>query len=73
MNATKLDQRMRDCRISKEQARKALNISRSAFYRKRKGTSEFTLGEIRVLMSLLRLESADEIFFDAEVSEKTLS
>lgn len=72
MNKQKLEARMQQCNISKTQAYQRLGISRSAFYRKLNGLSEFTLFEIRELMSMLNLKSADEIFFDKEVSKKTL-
>lgn len=68
MNSTKLTNTMRQAGVTKRQAREYLGISRTAFYRKSNGKSEFTLAEIRKLMELLNLESADEIFFDREVS-----
>ena len=68
MNQQKLEARMHQLRISKTQAYRRLGISRSAFYRKLHGKSEFNLAEIRILMEMLDLESADEIFFDKEVS-----
>jgi ACT domain-containing protein len=40
-----------------------LGISRSAYYRKCNGISEFTLSEIRVIVECLELESPIEIFF----------
>ena len=40
-----------------------LNISRSAFYRKCNGKSEFTLAEIKMIVNFLKLESPIEIFF----------
>ena len=68
MNQQKLEARMQQCRISKKEAQQRRGLSRSAFYRKCNGKSEFTLAEIRILMDLLELESADEIFFDKKVS-----
>lgn len=68
MNKKKLEDRMKECGISKKHAYQRLKISRSAFYRKCNGLSEFKLQEIRELMSMLDLESADEIFFDLKVS-----
>ena len=70
MNKQKLEDRMKQCNVSKRQAYERLKISRSAFYRKLNGISEFTLQEIRELMSMLNLKSADEIFFDKEVSKR---
>ena len=40
-----------------------LNISRSAFYRKRNGISEFTQSEIQKIVDYLALESPMAIFF----------
>lgn len=40
-----------------------LKISRSAFYRKCNGTSEFTLSEIQKITAFLNLDSPVEIFF----------
>ena len=68
MNQKKLEARMQQKGISKTQAYKRLGISRSAFYRKLHGKSEFNLAEIRTMMEMLDLESADEIFFDKKVS-----
>ena len=40
-----------------------LKISRSAFYRKCNGKSEFTMSEIKKIINFLELESPVEIFF----------
>ena len=40
-----------------------LNISRSAFYRKCNGKSEFTMSEIKKIVDFLNLSSPVEIFF----------
>ena len=40
-----------------------LGISRSAFYRKCNGITEFTLGEIQTIVDYLSLESPSPIFF----------
>jgi ACT domain-containing protein len=40
-----------------------INISRSAFYRKCNGKSEFTQSEIQAIVDLLHLESPVAIFF----------
>lgn len=45
-----------------------IGISRSAFYRKCNGTSEFTHGEIQKIMNILDLESPVDIFFNSQVS-----
>ena len=40
-----------------------LGISRSAFYRKCNGKSEFTMSEIKKIVDFLELESPVDIFF----------
>ena len=45
-----------------------LNMSRSAFYRKCRGVSEFTQGEIQKIVDILCLESPMGIFFAEKVS-----
>lgn len=45
-----------------------LGISRSAFYRKCNGISEFTHSEIQVIVDCLGLESPMGIFFNSKVS-----
>ena len=40
-----------------------LGISRSAFYRKCNGKSEFTMSEIKNIVDFLELDSPVEIFF----------
>lgn len=47
---------------------KVLGISRSAYYRKCKGTSEFTQSEISKIVQYLNLDSPVEIFFANQVS-----
>ena len=42
---------------------KKLGISRSAFYRKCNGKSDFTQSEIQAIVDLLHLESPVAIFF----------
>ncbi|BDR66688.1 hypothetical protein N072000002_09160 [Clostridium tetani] len=52
-----------------------LGISKSAFYRKLRGDSEFTRQEISKIINLLNLsvETAMAIFFNEKVSNKTLN
>lgn len=45
-----------------------LGISRSAFYRKCRGITEFTQSEIQKIVDYLQLESPMGIFFDEKVS-----
>lgn len=47
-----------------------LNMSRSAFYRKCNGTSEFTQGEIERILEYLGIKSPMGIFFAEKVSKK---
>lgn len=46
----------------------ALKISKSAFYRKLNGTSEFTQSEIQKIVDFLELDSPVGIFFTEKVS-----
>ena len=48
-----------------------LGISRSAFYRKCRGITEFTQSEIQKIVDYLQLESPMGIFFDEKVSQTT--
>ena len=45
-----------------------IGISRSAFYRKCNGQTEFTLSEISLIIEVLGLKSPVGIFFASEVS-----
>ena len=45
-----------------------LGMSRSAFYRKCNGVSEFTRSEIEKIVGILELESPMAIFFPLKVS-----
>lgn len=47
---------------------KALGISRSAYYRKVRGVSDFTQEEIQKSIDFLELESPVPIFFTTKVS-----
>lgn len=47
---------------------KSLGMSRSAFYRKCNGTSEFTQGEIEKIVDILDLTSPMGVFFAEKVS-----
>ena len=68
MNKQALFEKMAEQRITIKEMYKALNMSRSAFYRKCNGMSEFTLKEIKLIMSLLGVEDPNEIFFSKKVS-----
>lgn len=54
---------MKKNNVSIEKMCKELTISRSAFYRKLNGSTEFVLSEIQKITEVLKLESPTEIFF----------
>lgn len=68
MNKALLEYEMNIRNISKEDICKKLGISRSAFYRKCNGISEFTYSEIVKIVDFLGLSSPMGIFFDGKVS-----
>jgi len=68
MNRQRLLEKMTAEKVSVGQMCKLLNMSRSAFYRKTRGISEFTLGECERIVEILKIESPVEIFFDKKVS-----
>ncbi len=45
-----------------------IGISKSAYYRKCNGSSQFDVTEIRAIMKVLNLQSAEPIFFADMVS-----
>lgn len=59
----RLEYEMKKRKVSQEELCKAINVSRSAFYRKCNGASEFTLGEIQAIVDYLGLDSPMGIFF----------
>lgn len=68
MDRYKLEYEMKKSNVSKSQMCEKLGISRSAFYRKCCGDSEFTLSEIQKIVSILSLDSPVDIFFAEKVS-----
>lgn len=68
MNKARLEYEMNLRGVSRSDLCKTLGISRSAFYRKCNGISEFTQGEIQKIVDCLNLETPVGIFFDAKVS-----
>lgn len=62
MNRAKLEYEMAVRGVSTQELCSAIGISRSAYYRKCNGTSEFTLGEIQRIVDLLGLKSPMGIF-----------
>lgn len=68
MDKFKLEYEMKSRGVTIERLCKDLNISRSAFYRKCNGISEFTQSEIQKIVTYLDLSSPMGIFFDNKVS-----
>lgn len=68
MDKVLLEYEMKKKGVSVDQLCKRLGISRSAFYRKCNGVSEFTLSEIKKIVEILHLESPMAIFFAEMVS-----
>ena len=68
MNKELLLYEMNKASISIKEMCSLLGISRSAFYRKCNGISEFTLSEIQKIIDFLKLDSPMEIFFAKKVS-----
>ena len=68
MDRYKLEYEMKKKGISVEKMCEKLGISRSAFYRKCRGISQFTLEEIQKIVDILELESPMGIFFTDRVS-----
>lgn len=63
MNKEKLEEEMQSQNISKTEMCTLLGISRSAFYRKCNGKSEFTLSEMQKILDVLNLNTPEGIFF----------
>lgn len=68
MNKNRLEYEMKSKGVTMEQLCVELNISRSAFYRKRNGISQFTQEEIQHIVDFLKLDSPMGIFFEEKVS-----
>lgn len=68
MNKLELEYEMKKKGITKGMMCTELGISRTAFYRKCNGISEFTQSEIQKMTDLLELESPVGIFFTEKVS-----
>jgi len=68
MDPFKLEYEIKKAGITEEDMCKELGISRSAFYRKKKGISEFTQSEIQKMVDFLGLETPVGIFFTSKVS-----
>lgn len=68
MNKARLEYEMNLRGVTRSNLCSVLGISRSAFYRKCNGLSEFTQGEIQKIVDYLQLETPMGIFFDSKVS-----
>ena len=68
MNRYMLEYEMKKRGVKISDLCKALNISRSAYYRKCRGISEFTQSEIQRIVDFLNLDSPMGIFFEDKVS-----
>lgn len=68
MDKAKLLYEMNRKSVSISQMCEILGMSRSAFYRKCNGISEFTQGEIQKIVDALELKSPMGIFFAEKVS-----
>ena len=68
MDKQALFDKMREKGINITAMYKSLNMSRSAFYRKCNGQSEFTIGEVNQIMSILGIDDPVGIFFKAKVA-----
>lgn len=68
MDKARLEYEMAKHSITKSDMCAMLGISRSAFYRKCTGESEFTQSEIQKIVDILDLKSPMGIFFTEKVS-----
>ena len=63
MNVALLEYEMKKKGVSAQILCDKIGISRSAFYRKCKGMSDFSLTEIKQILAVLELGSPMDIFF----------
>lgn len=68
MNKALLEYEMKRKNMSIGNMCESLGMSRSAFYRKCTGKSEFTQSEIQGIVDLLNLDTPVNIFFASKVS-----
>ena len=68
MDKARLEYEMKARGVTRRELCEFLEISRSAFYRKCNGISEFTQSEIQKVVDYLHLETPVEIFFSRKVS-----
>lgn len=68
MDRFKLEYEMKNRGVTVEKMCADIGMSRSAFYRKCRGISEFTITEIQKIVDYLGLETPMGIFFADKVS-----
>lgn len=68
MDKDLLEYEMKKRKVSIGEMCRMLGLSRSAFYRKCNGESEFTLKEVKMIISYLKLDNHTAVFFEEEVS-----
>lgn len=68
MNKYKLEYEMKSRGVTIEKLCEAISMSRSAFYRKINGITQFTAKEIQDIVDYLGLNSPMGIFFTEKVS-----
>ena len=68
MNKALLEYEMNKRGVTINKMCEVLGMSRSAFYRKCNGISDFTLSEIKKIIDFLEIDSPMEIFFTEKVS-----
>lgn len=73
MDKYKLEYEMKSRGITTEKMCADIHMSRSAFYRKCNGITQFTQSEIQSIVDYIGLDSPMGIFFAEKVSNKTLS
>lgn len=71
MDRFRLEYEMKIRGITVEKMCEDIGMSRSAFYRKCRGISEFTITEIQAIVDYIGLESPMGIFFVEKASDKT--
>lgn len=68
MDRYKLQYEMKKRGVTVEKLCEVIGINKTTFYRKVKGISEFTQGEIQTIVDYLNLDSPMGIFFAEKVS-----
>ncbi len=68
MNERMLKEELKKRGITTAEMCNKIGLSRSAFYRKCKGITEFTLSEINKIVTVIGSEAASNIFFAGMVS-----